>query len=83
MKSNTAIITTQEIIDRIKSINFVSHDKDDGSWQFLNIDDENSIKDAKIISWEQLVEICNEVKQFENLELGQTATCVDGVWIVN
>jgi hypothetical protein len=32
--SNLAVMTTRQVVNEGKFINFVSHDEDDGGWQF-------------------------------------------------
>ena len=46
---NTACIVCRHVMDKEKAITYISHDADDGMWQFL-CDEEHAEEDAQIIS---------------------------------
>ena len=48
-EKNTMVITTKNIVNKKKSILLVSHDEDDGMWEFLDGDDVKE-EDAMIVS---------------------------------
>ncbi len=70
---DTLVFTTKEIINQGAPILLVTHDEDDGSWQFLSGQD-ISEKDAMIVG---LIEILNHdasLKSVLNLPMGYFAT---------
>lgn len=69
---NTMVITTKDIIEKKKEIVLVSHDEDDGMWEFLDgadVAEEN----AAIISLTELVNIDASVNEVSDLPLGWIA----------
>lgn len=55
---NTAVFTTKFVIYDKKEITYVTHDIDDGAWQFFSNDDFNNFEDvAKIICLSEIIEI--------------------------
>jgi hypothetical protein len=66
---NVLIITTKGIIERVKIVKYISHDDEDGMWQFH--DGDNVIEqDARIISLEQLTTLDLMLKQLLISSLG-------------
>lgn len=66
---NTAVITTNNIIQGNSEILYVFHDEDDGIWQFLdngNCCEEN----ARIVSLKEIVELDDSVSLIFDLPLG-------------
>ncbi|GMO57848.1 MAG: hypothetical protein Ta2G_17770 [Termitinemataceae bacterium] len=70
---NVAVITTKKILIRESDIVFVSHDADDGMWQFLD-SFENDETSAAIIGLGELVNIDSSVTKIADLPLGWIAT---------
>jgi hypothetical protein len=69
---NVMIITTKRIVERVKIVKYISHDDEDGMWQFLDCD--NVIEqDARIISLEQMTALEPDVKAVADLPLGWIA----------
>ena len=68
-----AVITTTHVVRAGKPILYVSHDADDGGWQFLSGDRIN-IKDAMLLALEEIFEIDPSVGSLANLPLGHCAT---------
>lgn len=75
---NTAVFTTQNIIDNIQPITYVQHDAADGSWLFLDV---KSLSDTEtkstIISLEKIVSIDETLLSLADLPLGFCATRQD------
>lgn len=69
---NLATITTRSIMDGTEWIAMVSHDEDDGSWQFLPAGgfDEN---DAMVVGLHHFVEKDPSVAELADLPLGWRA----------
>ncbi len=69
---NTMVITTKNIIQQKKEIRLVSHDEEDGMWEFLENEevDEDS---AAIVSLFEMVKIDHSINELFDLPLGWTA----------
>jgi hypothetical protein len=78
---NVAVITTSEIIERKHPILYVSHDVDDGSWQFHSGAEVN-IEEAKVISLSEIVELDKSLLALADLPLGWIAvrSSQDSFW---
>ena len=71
-QKNTMVITTKNIILFQSDILFVSHDEDDGMWEFLEgitVQEEN----AAIVSLAEIVAIDPTVNTLYDLPIGWTA----------
>ncbi|HEX3626493.1 MAG TPA: hypothetical protein VH280_13845 [Verrucomicrobiae bacterium] len=66
---NVAVFTSKEIVSESTWIQYVTHDEDDGAWQFHPIDGTLE-EDARIVSLEKIVEIDSSVAQLFDLPLG-------------
>jgi hypothetical protein len=71
---NVAVITTHHILEG-GEILFVSHDEDDGSWQF-HIGEAVSEHDVKVVALKEIVELDRSIMQLADLPLGWLATRV-------
>lgn len=69
---NTMVITTKNIIQKKKDIKLVSHDEDDGMWEFLD-GEEVDEKSAAIVSLFEMVLIDNSINELFDLPLGWIA----------
>ena len=69
---NTAVITLTSIIDGRNPILYVSHDDDDGCWQFLD-GQAADITQALIVALHTIVEIAPEVLDVSDLLEGWIA----------
>jgi len=78
---NTMVITTKRIISREAVVLFVSHDEEDGMWQFLDgyEADENC---AAIINLIEMVSIDSSIEALADLPLGWVAwrDSMDSKW---
>lgn len=66
---DTMVITTKQILKNNAKITLVSHDKEDGMWQFLDSNDLN-VNNAQIVSIEEIVNIDKSLMNLNNLPLG-------------
>jgi hypothetical protein len=69
---NTAAITLKRIVDRTAAILLVSHDIDDGSWQFLDGGTVADV-DAAVVSLREILELEPTIKDVADLPLGWKA----------
>jgi hypothetical protein len=69
---NTAVFTTRHVIEEGKPILLVTHDKDDGAWQF-NTAKTVPVSDAKIASLDEIVYRDPSVVELADLPLGWSA----------
>lgn len=78
---NVAVFSTKEISQKKKPILWVSHDFDDGAWQFTSGESMAEIEPT-IVSLERMVRIDPSIKELANLPLGWKATreCADSTW---
>jgi hypothetical protein len=70
---NDAVFTTQSVGRGVKPILYVSRDEDDGTWQFHSGDDV-SVKDAMVLSLEEVVVMDPSIEQLADLPRGWIAT---------
>jgi hypothetical protein len=70
---NVAVFTTKQIIEKQKPILFVSHDEEDGAWQFHD-GDLTSSEDARIVSLLQIVTIDPSIMDLADLPYGWEAS---------
>jgi hypothetical protein len=70
---NTAVISTKQVIFEGQDICFVSHDADDGSWQFLT-GGTPDVACAAIVSLESVVSVDPTLMQLADLPLGWAAS---------
>ena len=70
---NAATIICNHILEHDADILYVSHDEDDGMWQFL-CGGAHGIDDARLISLEEVLALDNSVEKIADLPLGYTAT---------
>lgn len=69
---NVAVLTTEQIL-KGETILYVSHDEEDGAWQFHTGETLNESK-AKVVSLKRIVELDHSVIQLADLPLGWAAT---------
>lgn len=71
---NVAVITTMRIARGLDPIDFVSHDVEDGTWQFHSSAVPFSMKDAAIIALKNIVARDPSIAELADLPLGWQAT---------
>lgn len=69
---NLVVITTNKVLQG-NPILYVSHDRDDGGWQF-HTGEALNINDAKLVSLQQIIKLDSSVKDLADLPLGWIAT---------
>lgn len=69
---NTAVYTTRDIIEEGKPILLVTHDQDDGAWQF-HTEKTVAAFDAKIAALDEIVYCDSSVADVADLPLGWSA----------
>ncbi len=72
---NTAVFTTKFIVQDKKEITYVSHDFEDGAWQFFSDDNFDNYEEiAMILSLDEIIQIDNSVLEIADLPFGSVAT---------
>lgn len=66
---DTACIICQHVLDRKNSITFISHDEEDGMWQFLCSEDHN-LENVRLISLAEAFQIDGSIGQVADLPRG-------------
>ena len=69
---DTAVFICRQILDSGEDILFVSHDADDGAWQFL-CDKEHNESDARIVSLKYVLDLDPTISNLNDLPLGYCA----------
>lgn len=83
---NTAVFTTKFVVKDKKEITYVTHDKEDGAWQFFSSDDFDNFEEvAMVLSLDEIIEVDNTVLELADLPLGYIATrqTAKDVWRIN
>jgi hypothetical protein len=71
---NVAVIVNRKIVRDGNWISHVSHDSDDGAWQFhINKGGEPSEKDAMVVSLKEIVDLDLTILELADLPLGWRA----------
>ena len=72
---NTAVFTTEFVAKDKKEITYVTHDAEDGAWQFFSNDDFDNFEEvAMIVSLDDIIQIDKTVLEIADLPLGYFAT---------
>lgn len=69
---NVAVVTLKPIVSRERPILFVSHDADDGGWQFLGWDEADEAE-ASVVSLATMLRIDPSIAALANLPPGWVA----------
>lgn len=69
---NLAVITTYHVFEGAPIL-YVSHDEDDGGWQFLT-GEIASEADAKVVSLKRIIYLDSSITELADLPLGWIAT---------
>lgn len=81
---NTAVFTTTFVINDKKDITYVTHEIEDGAWQFFSSDAFDNYEEvAMIVGLGEIIKIDKTVLDIADLPLGYVATrqSVDDKWI--
>ena len=80
---NVAVFTTTQIVREGRPVLYVSHDLDDGAWQFHTNDESVSVKDAMVIALSKMIEIDPSLAELHDLPFGWIAIrdTVNADWV--
>ncbi len=67
---NVAVFTTKQVMRLGRPILHVSHDKDDGAWQFHTGTEQLSPSDAMIVALSEIVERDQSISELADLPCG-------------
>jgi hypothetical protein len=67
---NTAVITNVRILDGADWVQVVTHDEEDGAWQFLPSRGQASMEEAAVVGLRRMVEIEPRLNELADLPLG-------------
>ena len=71
---STAVFTTKFVITDKKDITFVTHEKEDGAWQFFSNDHFDNFEDvAKVVGLGEILKIDNTLLDLGDLPEGFSA----------
>ena len=70
---NTMAIICAHILEQGGDILYVSHDQDDGMWQFL-CGKSHEINDAKLVALKEIFALDNSISKIADMPCGYTAT---------
>ncbi|NEM98005.1 immunity protein Imm33 domain-containing protein [Pontibacter burrus] len=82
---NTAVFTTKFVIEDKKPITYVSHDAEDGAWQFFSDDEFEDFESvAKIVGLGEIIKLDNSVLELADMPEGFYAyrEGVKGKWVI-
>lgn len=83
---NTAVFTTKFVVKDRKDITYVTHDSEDGAWQFFSNDDFDNYEEvAMLVSLDEIIKIDKTVIEIADLPLGYFATrkTTKDNWMIN
>ena len=71
---NVAVFTTTQVVRDGRPVLYVSHDLDDGAWQFHTGDETVSASDAMVVALCEMIEIDPSLTELHDLPFGWIAT---------
>ena len=74
----TACIVCQHVLDGKNPITFISHDKEDGMWQFLCSED-HILEDVRLISLAEAFKLDASIGQVADIPCGYAVERKDGL----
>lgn len=80
---NVVVVTTRKVLMDHKPILHVSHDEDDGVWQFHSGDQIEVAKDSLLVSLKSIVEYDTSINDLADLPLGWQADrkTINDLWV--
>jgi hypothetical protein len=73
--SDTAVFTTKFVLEDNKAITYVTHDLEDGAWQFFSDDEFEDFQGvAKIVGLNEIMDIDPTLKELADMKPGHVAT---------
>ncbi len=70
---NTAVFTNVRILDGLSWVHYVTHDAEDGAWQFHSQDARATLQEAAVTSLRRMREIEPRIAELADLPLGWCA----------
>ena len=70
---NVAVFTTTQVVHDGRPVLYVSHDLDDGAWQFHTGDEAVSVKDAMVVALSKMIDIDPSLRELHDLPFGWIA----------
>jgi hypothetical protein len=67
---NTAVITNVRILDGQDWVHYVSHDEEDGAWQFHPSRGQATMKEATVVSLRRILELEPRIEELADLRPG-------------
>lgn len=72
---NTAVFTTKYVLEDKKTITYVSHDEEDGAWQFFSDDKFDNYEEvAKVLALQEIIEMDSSLLELAEMPYGYYAT---------
>tara|TARA_R110002072_G_scaffold36858_18_gene108282 strand:+ start:7411 stop:7707 length:297 start_codon:yes stop_codon:yes gene_type:complete len=69
---NTAVFTTRQVVEGLSPILLVTHDEDDGAWQFL-FGTTDDLGDSRVVGLRAIVELDSSLVELADLPMGWAA----------
>ncbi|MBC5772460.1 DUF2185 domain-containing protein [Pontibacter sp. KCTC 32443] len=82
---NTAVFTTKFVIEENKPITYVTHDSDDGAWQFFSDDEFEDFESiAKIVGLGEIIQMDKSILELADMPKGYYAyrESVNSIWVI-
>ena len=82
---NTAVFTTSFVINNKRLITYVSHDLEDGAWQFFSDDlFDDFEKVAKLVSLEEIIDLDPSIIDLSEMQEGYSASreTLNDRWVI-
>ena len=70
---NVAVFTTRRIMSGEHAIDYVTHEEDDGAWQFLNWQAGFDMKEAMLVGLAEVIAIDKSLLEISDLPVGWIA----------
>lgn len=70
---NVAVLTTANVLDGSHPVLLVTHDQDDGAWQFL-CGTTNDGSDGRVVGLEEIVQLDPSLRELADLPVGWRAS---------
>lgn len=67
---NTAVLTNVRILDEHAWVHYVTHDEEDGTWQFHPPGGQASMKEAAVVSLDHMLKLDPRIEELADLPLG-------------
>jgi len=75
---DTAVFTTKFVLDDNKTITYITHEPEDGAWQFFSDDSFGNFEElAEIAGLQEIFDMDNSLLEIADLPLGFCATRKD------